>query len=189
MKNISLTIFIILGMYATGLAQETKISKVELKTVFEPSNIVSLYNKLLCKRWEFKYVFIDRTKLPKLPEKKYFDILFKSNGKYELIEKDNLTEKGNWNYDQDKKLVYLTSKNNFKARIKSISENELIITMLANDNNLMSPNRQIHFRSYNYQLDLNTSYDKGSYKMPWSSSLIVQINDNSLHRFYANMGI
>ncbi len=150
MKNISLTIFIVLGMCVTGLAQETKISKAELKSVFEPSNIVSLYNKLLCKRWEFKYAFIDQTKLSKLPENKYFDILFKSNGNYELIEKDSLIKKGNWNYDQDKKLVYLTSKDDFKARVKSISENELIITMLTNDNNLMSPNRQIHFRSFNY---------------------------------------
>ena len=85
-----------------------------------------------------------------ISENKYFDILIKSNGNYELIEKESLTEKGNWNYDQDKKLVYLTSKNDFKARVKSIRENELIITMLTNDNNLMSPNRQIHFRSFNY---------------------------------------
>lgn len=149
MKNISFTIFIVLSMFATGIAQETNISQAELKSVFEPSNIESLYTELLCKRWEFKYAFIDQTKLPKLPENRYFDILFKSNGNYELIEKDGFTKKGNWDYDQDKKLVYLTSKSDFKASVKSIGESELIITMLSNDSNLLSPNRQIHFRSFN----------------------------------------
>ncbi|MGB5818164.1 MAG: hypothetical protein WBG90_01675 [Saonia sp.] len=152
MKNISFTILIVLGIFATGLAQESKISKAELKSVFEPynANVESLYNKLLCKRWEFKYVFIDQAKLPKLPENKYFDILFKSNGTYELIEKNGSAEKGNWNYDQDKKSIYLTSKNDFNARVKFIEENELIITMLSNDNNPMRPNGQIHFRPFTY---------------------------------------
>ncbi len=137
-------------MCATGLAQETKFSQPDLRAVFGSSSIESVYNKLLCKRWEFRYAFINQTKRPKLPENKYFDILFKSNGNYELIERDSLTENGTWNYDHDQKLVYLTSKTDFEASVKSIGENELVITMLSKDKYPMSPNRQIHFRPFNY---------------------------------------
>jgi hypothetical protein len=140
----------VLAMCVAGLAQETKISQSELKDIFGSSNIEFLYKKLLCKKWEFKYVFIDQTKLPKLPENRYFDILFKSNGNYQLIERGGRTENGSWNYDQSKKLVYLTSKTDFKASVKSLEENELIITMLSTDNQPINPNRQIHFRSFNY---------------------------------------
>ena len=141
-------------MCVAGLAQETKISQSELNAVFGSTNLESafesVYNKLLCKRWEFKYVFIGQTKLPMLPENKYFDILFKPNGNYLLIERDGRIENGTWNYDQSKKLVYLTSKTDFKANIKSVGENELIVTMLSNDKHPKNPNRQIHFRPFNY---------------------------------------
>ncbi|WP_149276478.1 hypothetical protein [Pareuzebyella sediminis] len=151
MRNIYLAILLVFSFLAIGFSQEAKKSKAELRSVFEPTDSESIYTELLCKRWEFKYAFVGQTKMPKLPGNKYFDIWFRPNGSYELIGKENRIERGEWNYNQDKRLFQLTSKqDDFKAIIKSIGEDELTITMLTDNNEAMKPNRQIHFRAFKY---------------------------------------
>ena len=137
-------------MYSVGLAQEAKPTSVELRLEFESSNFESVYNKLLCNRWEFKYAFVDHTKLKKLPGNRYFDVLFETNGNYELIDRNNQIEKGKWTFVQDENSVYLKSYNGFKANVKSIEKNELVFTMLPENSDPIAKNIQIHFRPFNY---------------------------------------
>jgi len=118
----------------TCFAQEVTLSKSELENV-------------LCKQWEIEYAMMNGMKIGQMPGAADFDIKFKSDGKYNLIREDGKNENGIWIYNVENKFVELSIKDKTTSRIKSISNEKLILTLVPGQNDPQGlPSVEIHFK-------------------------------------------
>lgn len=136
MGKIIIVVGLIIGINLTAHSQDVTLSEPELSNV-------------LCKRWEIEYAVMNGMKFGQMPGAADFDINFKSDASYNLISEDGKNDSGIWTYDKKNKYVELSIKDKITSRIKSISNNKLILTLVSGQNDPPGlPSVEIHLRPF-----------------------------------------
>jgi hypothetical protein len=132
-KSLNVFVFLIIHNFSLN-AQDINLSKSDLEVV-------------LCKQWKIEYALMGGMKIQQMPGAADFDLKFKSDGTYDLIQEDGTIDNGIWVFDSKMKLIVLSIKEKVTSRVKSINENKLILTLVSGQKEPPGlPNMEIHFK-------------------------------------------
>lgn len=134
MKKTLVALGFLIGLNTSFFAQNITLTASELETI-------------LTKQWEIEYAMMGSMKIGQVPGAKDFDVLFKRDGKYDLIEDDGTIRNGIWKYVTKNNYIELSIDGKVTTRIKSINKSKLILIMVSEDNDAPTlPNVEIHFK-------------------------------------------
>lgn len=134
MKKTLAALGFLIGLNTSFFAQNITLTASELETI-------------LTKQWEIEYAMMGSMKIGQVPGAKDFDVLFKRDGKYDLIEDDGTIRNGIWKYVTKNNYIELSIDGKVTTRIKSINKSKLILIMVSEDNDAPTlPNVEIHFK-------------------------------------------